>query len=79
MSLPFLNHRKIASVIMAVRKPDGAIEAKNEEGEHGPEIMSVAEDLISAVNMKDAKAVADALVAAFDILESSEDESGEDE
>lgn len=74
MSLPFLNSRKIASVIIATRKPDGSVMPKHEEGEQEPGLMSAAEDLISAISMKDAKAVAEALKAAFDMMNPSEGE-----
>lgn len=69
MSLPFLNARKIASVVMAKHSPDG-IEVMNEEGEPMPEMMSAAEDLLSAIAMKDAKKVAECLHAAFQICDS---------
>lgn len=72
--LPFLKQRKIASVIMAKRKPDGAIEPISEEGEETPELMSAAEDLIRALHSKDAGAVAAALKAAFQMMDSAEEE-----
>lgn len=75
--LPFLAPKKIASVIVAKTKPTGGIEPKGEEGEHDPALMSAAEDLISAVHMKDAVAVADALRAAFDICDSEPHVEGE--
>ncbi len=74
MSLPFLNPRKVASVIIAARRPNGSIEPMHEEGGHEPGLMSAAEDLISAVQMKDASAVAGALKAAFDMMSSGEEE-----
>lgn len=74
--LPFLKHRKLATIIMAKRKPEGSMEMMGEEGEEHPQLMYAAEDLISAVHAKDAKAVAEALRAAFDMLD-SEDESPE--
>jgi hypothetical protein len=39
--------------------------------------MSAADDLISAVHMKDSKAVADALKAAFEICDSMPHEEGQ--
>lgn len=68
--LPFMQPNKSASVIMAKRKPDGSQEVIKEEGEHSPGLMAAAEDLTSAVHMKDAKAVASALMAAFQIMDS---------
>jgi len=59
--LPFLKPNKMAAVIMANRKPDGGVSDEKEEGEASPELMNMAEDLISAVHMKDAKAVAEIL------------------
>ena len=57
---------------MARRKPDGSTQVMHEEGEQDPALMAAAEDLISAVHSKDAKAVAEALKSAFDIMESNE-------
>lgn len=64
-NLPFLKAKQVAAVIVAHRKPDGSIEVDHEEGEPAPGLMSAAEDLISAVHMKDAKAVAEALQSAM--------------
>lgn len=67
--LPFLMPKKQASVIMAKRVGEKT-EAVSEDGEHEPGLMSAAEDLISAVHSKDAKAVADALKAAHSVCDS---------
>lgn len=68
MSLPFLNHRKIASVVIAKRAAGGSdIEPMHEEGEPMPEMLAVAEELLSAIAMKDAKRVAEVLHAAVQI------------
>jgi hypothetical protein len=61
--LPFLQPKKLASIIMAKHKPEGGVEPMHEEGEASPEVMAIAEDLISAVHAKDANAVASALMA----------------
>ena len=74
--LPFFKPKKLASVIIATRKPDGTVMPKHEETEHEDGIMSVAEDLISAVHMKDASMVATALKAAFEIMEEAPHEEG---
>lgn len=74
MGLPFLNARKIASVIIAKKLPNGSIEPSHEEGLPDPAMLSAAEDLLSAISMKDASKVAAALSAAFNISESSEPE-----
>lgn len=64
--LPFLKPKKLASIIIAKRaKPDGATTPVKEEGEHAPELMSAAEGIISAINNKDAGALASALGAAM--------------
>lgn len=75
--LPFLAPKKIASVIMAKTKPEGGVEDERHEDEQDPGLMSAAEDLISAVHAKDAAAVAEALEAAFEILDSQPHEEGE--
>lgn len=74
--LPFLAPKKQAGVIIAKRKPDGGIEAMHEEGEHEPGLMAAAEDLISAVHAKDAKGVADAIKAAFEVVDAGPHEEG---
>lgn len=61
--LPFLKPKKMASVIMASRKPDGSAAPDKKEDEKAPESISAAESLISAVHSKDAEAVAKALDA----------------
>lgn len=66
--LPFLKHRKISSVIIAKRNPEGNVEAMHEEGEQSPELMNAADSLISAVHMKDSEAVAEALKSAFEAM-----------
>jgi len=73
--LPFLAPKKQAGVIMAKRVGEKT-EPMHEEGEHEPGLMAAAEDLISAVHAKDAKAVADAFKAAFEVCESYPHEEG---
>ena len=75
--LPFLQPKKQASVIIARRKSDGSVEAEHEEGEHVPGVMTAAEDLISAVHARDAKGVADAMKAAFEIMDAEPHVEGE--
>lgn len=70
----------MATVIMARRKAEGGpIEPMHEEGEHGPALLSCAEDLISAVHMKDANKVAEALKSAFEVMGSEPHEETGDE
>lgn len=59
--LPFLKPKKLASVIIAKTKSEGGIEPVREEGEHSPETMQAAEDMIGGFHSKDAKAVVDAM------------------
>lgn len=73
--LPFLQKHKsggIASVIMSKRQPDGSIgQASPESSEEAPDgLESAAQDMIDAMEKKDVKALASAIRAAFDMLES---------
>lgn len=74
--LPFLEPKKMASTIMMKMKKNSP-EAIAEEGEMAPEIMSAAEDLISAVHSKSVEATAKALQAAFEIMDSMPHVEGE--
>lgn len=62
--LPFLQPKKLASIIIAKHTEKGA-EPMHEEGEPAPHLMSAAEELIRAVHDKDAAAVAKALSTAM--------------
>lgn len=46
------------------------------QGEQDPMLLSAAEDLLSAIAMKDASGVAQALQAAFDMCDSMEESEG---
>lgn len=72
MSLPFLNPKKIASVIIAHQIPTGEIEDDGEEGETPSELMSASEALLSAIATKDATATSQALKSAFEFLKEKE-------
>lgn len=64
--LPFLKPKKLASVIIAKRtKADAPTETVREEGEALSGLVSAAEAIISAVNAKDASALASALESAM--------------
>lgn len=77
--LPFLKAQKAPTTIMAVTKPEGGIETKGEDGEIDPGLMAAAEDLIHAIQSKDAKSVAMALQAAHEMCEGGMSEpSGEE-
>lgn len=75
--LPFLQPKKAAAVIIAKRKPEGSAEPMHEEGEEDPALMSCAEDLISAVHAKDAVGVANAMRAAFEVMDAAPHVEGE--
>lgn len=80
MSLPFLNPKKIVSVVTAKTKPEGGIEDTGREDEMDPGILSAAEDLIRAIHAKDSHAVVEALEAAFQMLDQDyPEEVGSDE
>lgn len=61
--LPFLQPKKMSTVIDAKTKPEGGMEDMH----HDDGMMAAAEDLIKAVHAKDTKGVADALMAAKDL------------
>jgi len=71
--------KKISSVIIASRKPSGGVKVEHEEGEHDPMLMAAAEELVSAVHAKDAKAVVDAFCALIEAHDMHEDSESSDE
>ncbi len=76
--LPFLSARKKTATMMASSSPDGSIDMEGPENEPNHALLAAAEDLISAVNMKDAAKVAEALQAAHEICScASNDEASE--
>ncbi len=71
--LPFLKPKK-AGTVMVAKYSNGETKSEGEVGEHNEGLMSAAQDLISAIHAKDAKAVCDALCAAKEMIpESKED------
>jgi len=71
--LPFLKQKPQASgVVTQVRAPD------QPEENSMTDLESAAEDILRSINMKDVKGLAQALKAAYDMCESTE-ESSEDE
>lgn len=72
--LPFIDQKKIGSAMVNMRKADGTQRydegGEVEEQKSNDNLESVAQELIDAVNSKDAKAVAMALQAAFNVCES---------
>lgn len=78
--LPFLSRNKsqIAGTIIQKRKADGTglTTMDPEESNENEGLESCAQDLLSAIEAKDAKGVASAIRAAYEILDSeSADES----
>lgn len=65
--LPFLKnkHKKDASVIVQERAPDSPEEPSENEG-----LEAAAQDILSAISSNDAKSLAMALRAAFEICDS---------
>lgn len=67
--LPFLKKKQQVGVIVHDRTPDEMLEQADKS-----DLEIVAEELIHAVSMKDAKAVSEALKAAFDICDAGYDQ-----
>lgn len=63
--LPFLKPKKQAGVVSVVTKPDG----KQEPDNSNDGMVAVAEEMMSAISMKDAVALADAMKAMFQMME----------
>lgn len=76
MSLPFLKPKSAAGLIISHRKPDGGTEQMH-DGEDDNGLHAAAEDMIRAFHSKDAKALAEAVRAAFQILDAEPHEEGE--
>jgi hypothetical protein len=74
--LPFLMPKKTVSVIQQKKMSEGG-EMKEEMSEPKEELVYAAEDVLSAIAMKDAKALAMALKSAFEILDASPHVEGE--
>ncbi len=65
--LPFLKRHNQAGATVTYRKPD----ENSEVSQEGSPIEACAQDIISAMDGKDAKALARAIEAAFEILSSA--------
>lgn len=77
--LPFQKPRRAVGLIINKRKPDGDIQPDGMQDENAG-LMACAEDMLRAISAKDSKALADAMHAAFQCMESApHDEAGEDE
>lgn len=76
MNLPFLKNKNISGAIMTTKvRPSDAPETSEDEGNQG--LMEAAKDLTTAIQAGDHKAVAQALEAAFQILDAAPHEEGE--
>ena len=73
--LPFLKPKQVAGLIIQKRASDGSKEEKPEDSQDQG-LEAAAEDFIRAVHAKDAKGVAAAFRAAFEMLESEPHEEG---
>lgn len=76
--LPWMkdNKKSVAGLIMAKRKPDGGFEDMDpsEDSKENYGLTACAEDILKAIEAKDAKALAKGLQDAFDVLESQPQE-----
>ena len=71
--LPFLKDKKMSGAILETRRsPDSAKPEKEEPEGDNEALEACAEDILRAIASKDAKHLALALQAAYDICESSE-------
>jgi hypothetical protein len=74
MPLPFLVRKpNQGGISTEVRKPDQS----PEDNEEDQGLMACAEDLINAVHSRDKKATAEALKAAFELMDSEPHNEGE--
>lgn len=67
--LPFLKQKPVAGLIISHRKADGSKGEEYSQGEENHALEACAEDIIRAINSKDAKALATALKSAWECLE----------
>lgn len=83
MSLPFLDPRKAVSIIIAQRKGKGDLEVKDEKraGTDGTDsgLVEAAEDILRAIDERSALSLAQAIKSAYEICESYEEDSEEEE
>lgn len=74
--LPFLKHKQVAGVIVKHRAPDIKDEPK-EEANDNEYLEECARELLRAIEERNHKAMAEALVAIFQIADSMPHEEGE--
>ena len=77
--LPFLDKKKVVTMIMGKRHPDGSIEVGSPDGSDLEGKDAAANDLIKAIHSKDAKAVVEALESIFELYDEDEEDMNHDE
>ncbi len=78
--LPFLKPKKIASLVISKRKPDGAgIEAEASADDADAGAVACAEGILRAIESKDARALASALRDAMTCMDTPEADEAEQE
>lgn len=74
--LPFLKKQQVAGLIISKhRQPSGSIEESSPKG-HDEGLEACARDMITALDSKDSRQLAQALRNAFEIMESEPHEEG---
>lgn len=77
--LPFLKPKTVAGLIISKRKADGGVQEQHTEGQEHAPLEAASEDLLRAFNAKDARAIAAALSAAWEILSNGSQDEGTEE
>lgn len=77
--LPFMQPKKITSMLMAKTKPEGGVEEMPDADDSMMPMHSAASDLLSAIETKDVAGIAEALSAAHDIKSGDMGDSDEDD
>lgn len=78
MSLPFLKSKPVAGVIMhQQRKAEGGMKSEPTPDDAAAPLEACAGDLLAAVHSRDVKAIAAALKAAYDVCQSSPEDSND--
>ena len=74
--LPFMKPKAQAGILTTYRKSDSEEPQAPTDQELYSETEGIAEDIMRAINMKDAKALAEAMKDMFDVLDSQPHEEG---
>jgi hypothetical protein len=70
------NEGHVSGILVKTREPDEKPESEDDKDDPSAAIHACAQDLVSAINANDVKAVAEAIQAAFEILDSMPHEEG---